>query len=330
MSSDLMTFIEVVDGSLAQRERPRPVPRAGEVLIEVAASGINRADLAQRAGRYPPPPGASDILGLEVSGKIAALGDGVSRLEVGMPVCALLAGGGYASHCIVPAGQVAPLPRGIGLVEGAALVETCCTVWDNVWTRGRLAPGETLMVHGGGSGIGVTAIQIARALGHTMIVTAGTEAKAAQCLVLGASHAIVYSQEDFVERAKELTAGRGVDVILDLVGGPYLERNLRALALEGRLSIISVSGGAEGKADVRLMMQRRLTVTASTLRARPTADKASVVAATVKNVWPLVEQGKVRPIIDSTAAPSAVESAHARMAASGHFGKLIIDWTGGA
>lgn len=320
-----MRVIEVAEGGarLVVAERPMPIPAAGEVLVRVRATGINRADLSQRAGRYHLPPGAPDILGLEIAGEVVAHGPGISHPPLGARVCALLIGGGYAEYCAVPAVQTAPIPQGLTDVEGAAIIETACTVWDNVFTRAALAPGERLLVHGGSSGIGVMAIQIAVALHHPIMVTVGSAEKRDRCLELGADAAVLYKEEDFVQAARDF-GGDGVDVILDMVGGPYLGRNLSALAPEGRLAIISVSGGAAAEADLRVMMSRRLTVMASTLRARAPAAKGAVVDAVREHLWPHLAQGRIRPIIDSVWAFTDVDAAHDRMAKSEHVGKLVI------
>ncbi|WP_374572209.1 NAD(P)H-quinone oxidoreductase [Phenylobacterium sp.] len=323
---DSMRVVEVVAGQVELGRRELPAIGADEVLLHVAASGVNRADISQREGRYPPPPGASDILGLEAAGVVVAVGEAVTNRKVGDVVCALLAGGGYAEFCSVPAVQTAAAPADLSLPQLAALLESACTVWDNIWRRGRLTSGETLLVHGGGSGIGVMAIQIAKALGHRVIVTVGTAEKRDRCLALGADAAAIYTQEDFVAAARAFTDGQGVDVILDMVGGPYLGRNLEALAADGRLAVISVSGGATGEANLRMMMQRRLTVTASTLRARSPAAKGEVVRDVEANVLPLIASGRVTAVVDQVFPVDDVESAHARMKASLHFGKLVLDW----
>lgn len=323
-----MRVIEVVGGGarLEIAERPSPPVADDEVLIRVAYSGVNRADLSQRAGRYPPPPGASDILGIEVAGEIVSVGADAHPWRPGDKVCALVAGGGYADHCIAPVAQLAPIPPGTDLAGAAALLEAACTAWDNIWRRARLQPGEALLVHGGGSGVGVAAIQMARALGNPVIATAGSRDKTGRCLGLGAALAVDYRAQDFVSEVLAFTDGRGVDVVLDLVGGPYLGRNLQCLAPEGRLSVISVSGGAVGELDLALMMRRRLSVVASTLRARSAEAKREVIAETVDVVWRLVARGEVTPVIDEVFPAAAAEAAHARMQASAHFGKLLLAW----
>src|SRR3954468_1465080 len=285
---------------LVPAERPMPAPADGEVLIRVAAAGVNRPDVFQRRGRYAPPPGASDIPGLEVSGVIEALGSGVNGWRIGDAVCALLTGGGYAEYCVAPAAQCLPLPRGMDLVTAAAIPETFCTGWTNVFQRGRLQRGESLLVHGGSSGIGTTAIQLAVARGSRVFATAGSAEKCAACKRLGAERCINYRDADFVAAVREATGGRGVDVVLDMVGGDYLARNMDVLAMDGRLVQIAVLGGAKGTLNLIAMMQRRLTLTGSTLRARPVAEKAAIAAELRTHVWPLLEAGTVRPLIHAT------------------------------
>src|SRR5689334_6626304 len=278
-------------------ERPTPTPAAGEVLIKVAAAGVNRPDVFQRRGRYPPPPGASDIIGLEVAGVVDRLGPDVDRYRVGDVVCALVAGGGYAGYCAAPSPQVLPVPRGLDLISAAAIPETYFTVWTNVFERGRLVRGESLLVHGGSSGIGTTAIQLARARGARVFATAGSADKCAACERLGAERAVNYRTEDFVAVVKEATGGRGVDVVLDMVGGDYFARNVEALAIEGRLVEIATLQGVKAELNIQTIMQRRLTITGSTLRARPIADKAAIAHAVHTDVWPLLESGAVKPIV---------------------------------
>ncbi len=305
-------------------ERPLPVPKAGEVLINVAAAGINRADCYQRQGAYPPPPGASDILGLEVAGTVAALGEGVSNLKVGDKVCALVSGGAYAQYCTAHNGSCFPIPTGYDWVKAAALPEAFMTVWSNVWMRAGLKPGDTLLVQGGSSGIGTTAIQLAKALGHRVFVTAGSDEKCAACEKLGAEKAINYNTEDFVDVVKKLTDGRGVNVILDMVGGDYIPRELNALAEEGRIVLIAFQRGMQASVDLGLIMRRRLTVTGSTLRARDENFK-TVVANTVKDkVWPLLEAGKIAPVISATFPLTQAAEAHRLMESSKHIGKIIL------
>jgi putative PIG3 family NAD(P)H quinone oxidoreductase len=303
---------------------PVPRPAAGEVLIRVAAAGVNRPDILQRTGNYPPPPGASPILGLEVSGTVTALGPEVSGLHEGDEVCALVAGGGYAEYCVAPAPQCLPVPKGISLVDAAGLPETFFTVWSNVFDRGRLARGESFLVHGGSSGIGTTAIQLAYAFGARVFATAGSPEKCAICRELGADRAIDYRQGDFVAVLKEATKGRGVDVILDMVGGPYVEKNLRSLAPEGRLVQIAFLQGSKVSVDLAHLMVRRQTLTGSTLRPRPVADKAAIALNLRDKVWPLIEAGKVRPVIDRTFPLAEVVAAHRLMESSTHIGKILL------
>ena len=302
----------------------QPVPRlsGGELLVKVAAAGVNRADCMQRRGDYPPPPGVSEILGLEVSGTVAARGEGVSGWQVGDPVCALLAGGGYAEYCAVPAPQCLPVPAGVDLVDAAALPEVALTVWTNVFERGGLKPGETLLVHGGSSGIGTMAIQLASALGATVFVTAGSTEKCDACEALGAARAFNYREVDFVEAVRSVTGG--VDVVLDMVGGPYLDSNLGLLNLDGRLVIIALMGGARAEINLATLMRRRLIVTGTTLRARTIEEKGAVVDAVRARVWPLVESGRVRPVIHRRLPWSEAADAHRVMEASTHIGKLLL------
>ena len=309
---------------LQMRTRPVPAPGAGDVLIQVAAAGVNRADIMQRKGNYPPPPGASDILGLEVSGTVAALGEGVSELAVGDEVCALLTGGGYAEYCVAPAPQCLPIPAPVSLVEAAALPEAYATVWTNVIDRGRLQEGESLLVHGGSSGIGTVAIQLARRFGARVFATAGTPAKCAACVELGAERAIDYRAEDFVAVLREVTGGRGVDLILDMVGGSYLQRNVASLAIEGRLVIIALMEGAAAELDLARLMSRRLTVTGATLRARAVEEKAGILAALRQRVWPRFATGELRPIIHATYPLADAAEAHRVMESSVHTGKLLL------
>lgn len=305
-------------------EVPDPVPGPGEVLVEIAAAGVNRADLLQRQGAYPPPPGTPEYPGLECAGRITALGAGVTGWRAGDQVCALLAGGGYAEQVAVPAGQLLPLPAGLGPAEAAALPEAACTVHSNVFTRASLAPGETLLVHGGASGIGTLAIQLARARGAQVACTAGSPAKLARCRELGASLAISYRDEDFAAAVAEFTGGNGADVILDIIGGPYLARNLAALATGGRLMVIAVQGGGQGELDLGTLMRKRASVLASTLRARPLAEKAAIVAAVRDQVWPLVSDGQVRPVIHRVLPMAEAAAAHQILAESSHVGKVVL------
>jgi NADPH2:quinone reductase len=305
-------------------ERPDPVPRAGEVLITVAAAGVNRPDVMQRRGRYPAPPGASDIPGLEVSGTIAAVGDGVTDWRVGDPVCALLAGGGYATLAVAPAPQCLPIPASVDLIASAAIPETFFTVWTNVFDRGRLKAGEIALFHGGSSGIGTTAIQLAAARGARVFTTAGSDEKCRACEKLGAERAINYRTDDFVEMTQKLTGGRGVDLILDMVGGEYVARNLAALAVEGRLVQIGLMGGEAAPLDFRRILGQRLTVTGSTLRPRAVAEKGQIAAALREQVWPLLEQGRVKPIIYRTFPLKEAAAAHRLMESSEHIGKILL------
>ncbi len=305
-------------------ERPVPAPGPGEVLIGVDAAGVNRPDVLQRQGKYAPPPGASDIPGLEVSGAIEALGEGVSEWKVGDRVTALVAGGGYAEYCAAPAPQCLPIPKGLDIVAAAALPETCFTVWTNVFTRGRLTAGETFLVHGGTSGIGTTAIQMARCFGARVFATAGSAAKCDACRRLGAEDAFDRTREDFVARVHEATGGRGADVILDMVGGDYLPRNLAALAPEGRLVQIALIGGATGTLSLQEVMQRRLTITGSTLRPRTVAEKGAIARALREQVWPHVEAGRLRPVIHATVPLAQAADAHRMMEAGEHVGKIVL------
>jgi putative PIG3 family NAD(P)H quinone oxidoreductase len=309
---------------LTLAEGPVPRPGTGEVLIRVAAAGMNRGDLLQRTGNYPPPPGASPVLGLEVSGTIAAVGANVGDWREGQEVCALVAGGGYAEYCAAPAPQCLPVPRGLGLVEAAALPETFLTVWTNVFERGRLIPGESFLVHGGSSGIGTTAIQLARAFGVRVFATAGSVDKCAVCQQLGAERAINYRREDFVSVVKEATGGSGVDVILDMIGGSYAERNQQALAVEGRLVQIGIMEGSKITLDLLQMMVRRQTITGSTLRARSVADKAAIARLVQEKAWPLIEAGSIRTVIDRTFPLAEVAAAHRLMESSQHIGKILL------
>jgi NADPH2:quinone reductase len=304
--------------------RPLPQPGPGEVLIEVAAAGVNRPDCFQRAGSYAPPPGASDLPGLEVAGTIVQLGAEVTQWRVGDLVCALTPGGGYAQYCVTPAGHCLPLPKGLGTVEAASLPETFFTVWINVFERAKLALGETLLVQGGGSGIGVTAIQMARAFGHRVFATAGSPEKCAECEKLGAERSINYHSEDFVEVVKTLTTGKGVDVILDMVGGDYVPRELKCLATDGRLSIIAFLGGSRTTLDMSDILYRRLTITGSTLRPRSVEYKTRIAAALRDKVWPLIEAGRIRPVIYRTFPLAEASKAHALMESGAHVGKIVL------
>ena len=323
---------------LVPAERATPVAGAGEVLIRVSASGVNRPDVLQRTGNYPVPPGASDLPGLEVAGVIES-GDAAAMAQAGFKVgdrvCALVAGGGYAEYCVAPVAQCLPVPRGLTDVEAASLPETFFTVWSNVFDRGRLQKGETLLVQGGTSGIGVTAIQLGKAAGATVIVTAGSDEKCAAALKLGADHAINYKATDFVEEVKRLTGGKGVNVILDMVAGDYVKREVECLAEDGRLVIIAVQGGIKAEFNAGLVLRRRLTITGSTLRPRPVAFKGAIAQALKKTVWPWLESGVVKPVIHSVFAateagdglPSGAARAHALMQSGDHVGKIVLTWS---
>ena len=310
-------------------DRPDPIAGPGEVLIQVAAAGVNRPDLLQRKGQYPPPPGSSDLPGLEVAGHIVALGTDAPtsasgrRWQVGDEVCALLAGGGYATRAAAPGVQCLPIPRGLSLVEAAALPETYFTVWTNVFERGRLAPGEWLLAHGGTSGIGSTAIQLGVARGANVITTAGSDEKCRAAERLGA-HAVNYRKADFVEAVRQLTGGRGVDVVLDIIGGPYLSRNVDCLARDGRLVQIGLQGGATAEIPLRPIMLRRLTITGSTLRIRTPAEKGAIAAALEREIWPLLESGRVRPLVDVTLPLAEAAEAHRRLEEGSIIGKVVL------
>lgn len=305
-------------------ERPDPVPAAGEVRIRVAAAGLNGADLSQRRGYYPSPPGAPDWPGLEVSGIVDAVGDGVDAWNVGDRVCALLPGGGYAELVTVDAGLMLPVPDQVDLVEAAGLPEVAATVWSNVFELGRLAAGETLLVHGGSSGIGTMAIQLGRAFGAEVIATAGSEEKAAFCREVGAQAAVDYRRQDFVEAARAFTDGRGVDVVLDIVGGDYIARDLDALATGGRILSIAVRDRTPAAVDMGLLMRKRASIHGTTLRARPLAERVAIIAAVRANVWPLLADGRVRPVIDSVFPLEDAAAAHRRMESSAHRGKILL------
>lgn len=310
-------------------ERPEPAPAAGEVLIRVAASGVNRPDVLQRTGNYPVPPGASDIPGLEVAGEIIggdAAAMGAAGFKLGDRVCALVAGGGYAELCVAPVAQCLPVPQGLSDMEAACLPETFFTVWSNVFDRGRLQAGETLLVQGGTSGIGVTAIQMAKALGAKVIATAGSDEKCQACLKLGADHAINYKTQDFAEEAKKFSGGKGVDVILDMVAGSYVAREVECLAEDGRLVIIAVQGGVKAEFNAGMVLRKRLLVTGSTLRPRPIAFKGAIAASLKAKVWPLIEAGKIKPVIHSTFPAAEAARAHALMETNQHIGKIGLAW----
>jgi NADPH:quinone reductase len=318
--------------------RPAPVAGAGELLIRVSASGVNRPDVLQRMGHYPVPPGASDIPGLEVAGVVVS-GDAAAMAEAGLSVgdrvCALVSGGGYAELCVAPVAQCLPVPKGLTDIEAASLPETFFTVWSNVFDRARLQAGETLLIQGGSSGIGVTAIQMAKAAGAKVIITAGSDDKCQACLALGADHVINYKTTDFVAESLRLTGGAGVNVILDMVAGDYVAREVEALAEDGRLVIIAVQGGINSAFNAGLVLRRRITITGSTLRPRPIAFKAAIVSALRKTVWPWIEAGRIKPVIHSVLGaldvanglPSGAAQAHALMESSHHVGKIVLTWS---
>jgi putative PIG3 family NAD(P)H quinone oxidoreductase len=310
--------------SLRLEEVPDPVAGPGEVVVDVAATAVNRADLLQRQGHYPPPPGAPPYPGLECSGVIGAVGEGVDGWRVGDEVCALLAGGGYAERVAVPAGQLLPVPDGVPLPDAGALPEVTCTVWSNVFMAAGLRPGEVFLVHGGSSGIGTMAIQLAKRVGARVAVTAGTPEKLARCAELGADILVNYREEDFVAAVKDATGGRGADVVLDVIGAKYLARNLDVLAFNGRVAVIGMQGGTKAELDLGLLMARRGAVLATSLRARPVAEKAAIVASVRENVWPLVAAGTVRPVIHRRLPLADAAEAHRIMEASTHVGKLLL------
>lgn len=329
MLPQTMTVIEISQPGgpevLKPAERPLPQPAAGEVLIKVAAAGVNRPDVLQRSGMYPPPPGAPDYPGLEVAGEIVALGPDVKRWKAGDKVCALVAGGGYAAYCVAPAEQCLPVPQGLDIAEAAALPENWFTVWTNIADRGALKAGESILIHGGASGIGVAAIQLAKLLGAAKIyATAGTEEKCRFCESIGATTAINYKTEDFAARIQELTSGKGVDVILDMVGGRYFTPNVKSLAEDGRLVIIAVQGGPKGEGDLSVVMRKRLTVTGSTLRPRPVAFKGAIARALEEKVWPAFARGELKAFIDSRFPLAEAAAAHARIDHADHVGKVLL------
>jgi putative PIG3 family NAD(P)H quinone oxidoreductase len=325
---DSMRYIEVDEAGgpevMHVAQRPLPSLRADEVLIDVAFAGVNRPDCSQRAGAYPPPPDASPILGLEVAGRVVACGDQVREWKIGDEVCALVPGGGYAEFCATPAAWCLPIPQGLTLEQAAGLPENFYTVWNNVFDRAGLRAGEWFLVHGGTSGIGLCAIQLAKAFGATVVTTAGSAEKTAFCRSIGADYAIDYRQQDFVEEVRRITQERGVDVILDMVGGDYIERNLKCLALEGRLAQIAFLDGSRVECDFRSMMVKRLTLTGSTLRASPSARKAELARELREKVWPLLAQGEVRPVIYATYDLADAPKAHALMESSKHIGKIML------
>ena len=314
---------------LCETQRPDPVPAPGELLIAVQASGVNRPDVLQRKGLYPMPPGVSDLPGLEVAGTVAGGAPqdlDAAGLALGDAVVALLAGGGYAQACVAPVGQCLPLPKGLNMVQAASLPETVFTVWQNVFNIARLQPGETLLVQGGSSGIGVTAIQLAKALGSRVVVTAGSDEKCAACLALGADNAINYRTHDFVAETKRLTGGRGADVVLDMVAGEYVGRELECLADDGRLAIIAVQGGTAAQIDAGLVLRKRLTISGSTLRPRSLAYKAALASELRARVWPLLEAGRIKPVIHQVFPAARAAEAHALMESSRHVGKIVLAW----
>jgi NADPH2:quinone reductase len=310
---------------LVPEERAVPMPGAGEILVRVRAAGVNRPDVMQRKGQYPPPPGAPDIPGLEIAGEVAAVGEKAKRWKVGDKVCALVAGGGYAQYCVTDEATALAVPNGFSFVEAAALPETFMTVWHNVFERGALKAGETLLIHGGSSGIGTTAIMLAKQFGAKVIVTAGSPEKCEACRKLGADVAIDYNREDFVAATKQATGGKGAELILDMIGGDYVDRNFEAAAVDGRIVQIATQKGPKVTLDLRRLMLKRLTHTGSTLRARPVADKAAIARALQDKVWPLLEARKVRPVIDSTYPLAKAADAHARMETSLHIGKIMLE-----
>jgi len=309
---------------LVAAEGPLPRPKAGEVLIEVSHAGVNRPDCLQRAGSYAPPPDASPIVGLEVAGVVAALGDGVTSWRVGDEVCALTPGGGYAEYCTTPASFCLPIPKGLGRLEAASLPENYFTVWNNLFDRGRLARGEAALIHGGSSGIGLAAIQLAKHAGATVFTTVGSDEKAAYCRDIGADHVFNYRTQDFVAEVARITGKRGVDVILDMVGGDYIEKNLKCLALEGRLVFIAFLHGGRAEIDWRHIMMRRLTITGTTLRASTAERKAELAAALRRNVWPLFERGELKTVVHRVFPLAGAAAAHALMESSQHIGKIML------
>jgi putative PIG3 family NAD(P)H quinone oxidoreductase len=310
---------------LVPEERPVPTPAATEVLVRVRAAGVNRPDVMQRKGQYPPPPGAPDIPGLEIAGEVVAVGDKVKRWKIGDKVCALVSGGGYAEYCVTDEATALAVPKGFSFTDAAALPETFMTVWHNVFERGGLKSGETVLIHGGSSGIGTTAIMLAKQFGAKVIVTAGSPEKCEACRKLGADVTIDYNKEDFVAATKQATGGKGAELTLDMIGGDYVDRNFEAAAVEGRIVQIATQKGPKVTVDLRRLMLKRLTHTGSTLRARPVADKAAIARAVEAKVWPLLESGKVRPVIDSTYPLDKAADAHARMETSLHIGKIMLE-----
>ena len=310
---------------LVPAERPAPTPKPHEILIKVAAAGVNRPDVQQRLGKYAPPPDASDLPGLEVAGEVAAVGADVKMWKVGDKVCALVHGGGYADHCVAPEVQALPVPKGLSMIEAASLPETFFTVYSNVYERARLAPGESLLVQGGSSGIGVTAIQIAAALGNRVFATAGSDEKCAACVRLGAEKAINYKTQDFAAEVKTATGGKGVNVVLDMVGGDYVQREISCMAEEGRLVFIAVLGGWKAEFNIAEVMMKRLVLTGSTLRPRTVAFKGAVAKSLRERVWPLIEAGKIKPVIYKTFPLAQASEAHRLMETSQHIGKIVLE-----
>ncbi len=325
---ETMTAIKITEPGgpevLQPREVPVPAPGDGEILVKVAAAGINRPDVFQRRGFYPPPPGAPDTPGLEIAGEVVATGPGTQRFSVGDTVCALVAGGGYAEYCVAAEANALPVPDGFTMVQAASLPETFFTVWTNVFDRGRLAEGETILVHGGSSGIGTTAIMLAKAFGARVLVTAGSDEKCAFCETLGADRAINYRDEDYVEVVKEVTGGKGADVILDMVGGDYIERDVAAAAESGRIVLIAFLKGSRAELDFNRVMRSRLTITGSTLRPRTVAEKANIAKALEEKVWPLLAAGRIAPVIDSEFPLAEAASGHARIEEKDHIGKIVL------
>jgi len=328
MIAPLMRCIEISKPGgpevLLPAERPTPVPKANEILVKVAAAGVNRPDVLQRLGRYPVPPDASDLPGLEVAGEVVALGSSAKKFRIGDKVCALISGGGYAEYCVAPEVQALPVPKGLSLLEAASLPETFFTVWSNVYDRARLAPGETLLVQGGSSGIGVTAIQMAKATGNRVFATAGSDEKCAACVKLGADKAINYRTQDFGAEIKAATGGKGVDVILDMVGGDYVPKELKCLADDGRLVFIAFLRGPKAELDINELMRRRLTMTGSTLRPRPVEFKGEIAKRLREKIWPLIEAGKIKPVIYKTFPLAQASEAHKLMESSLHIGKIVL------
>lgn len=323
-----MTAIEITAPGgpevLKPATRPLPVPKTGEILIKVAAAGVNRPDVAQRAGSYPPPPGASDLPGLEIAGEVVAMAPDVTDWKIGDMACALTSGGGYAEYCVAPGTQALPIPKGLTLTEAASLPETFFTVWTNIFDRAGLKPGEKFLVHGGSSGIGVAAIQMATAMGAEVYATAGSAEKCAACEKLGAKRAINYRTEDFFEVLRGITDKKGVDVILDMVGGSYIQKDLLLLAPEGRLALIAFLGGSKAEVDFVRVLMNRLRIVGSTLRPQSVAAKAVMAKGLRANIWPLIEAGRIKPVIDSTFPLADAAKAHARMESSAHIGKIML------